>query len=84
MLRNMSQAHGAFALNPAQRGFAPIYRENAVNHCPGCGRTHWYVGRISAECSFCATALPLSEASVRMNGRHVSDNRSVFAQSRTV
>jgi hypothetical protein len=83
MLRTIPEAHGDFAHNPALRGFAPIYRENAINHCPGCGRTHWYVGRISAECSFCATALPLSDASVRMNGRHVSHDRTVFAQSRT-
>jgi hypothetical protein len=34
-----------------------------VNHCPGCGRTHWIIGRVSAECAFCATALPLAEAS---------------------
>ena len=31
-------------------------------HCPGCGRTHWIVGRVLAECGFCATALPLSES----------------------
>jgi hypothetical protein len=39
-----------------------VYRENEVNHCPGCGRTHWYVGRILAECGFCSTALPLAES----------------------
>ena len=47
----------------AGRGYFITYREREVNHCPGCGRTHWYVGRISAECSFCATALPLATAS---------------------
>jgi hypothetical protein len=47
---------------PAQRGYHAVYRENAVNHCPGCGRTHWHIGRIMAECAFCATALPLSES----------------------
>ena len=35
---------------------------NEVNHCPGCGRSHWYVGRLSAECGFCGTALPLTES----------------------
>ena len=39
-----------------------MYRENEVNHCPGCGRTHWYLGRLLAECAFCGTALPLQEA----------------------
>lgn len=27
--------------------------------CPGCGRSHWYVGMLSAECAFCCTAVPL-------------------------
>ena len=49
--------------NPAVRGYHAVYRENEVNHCPGCGRTHWYLGRMLAECAFCGTALPLTEAS---------------------
>ncbi len=53
----------AFPHNPARRGYCVVYRENEVNHCPGCGRTHWYVGRTTAECGFCATALPLASAS---------------------
>jgi len=65
----------------AYRGYCPIYHENEVNHCPGCGRTQWLIGRISAECCFCATALPLSDNSVRMNGRHMQGNRPVFFQS---
>jgi hypothetical protein len=36
-----------------------------VNHCPGCGRIQWLIGRVSAECAFCGTALPLAEASMR-------------------
>ena len=54
--------------DPMIRGYSVVYRENAVNHCPGCGRTHWYVGRLMAECGFCATALPLAEASLRGSG----------------
>lgn len=82
MLSTAEERHGGqFAHGPAQRGYSPIYRENKVNHCPGCGRTQWYVGRVSAECCFCATALPLSDNSVRMNGRHTCDNRPVFFQS---
>jgi hypothetical protein len=54
-----------FAHNPGARGYHVVYRENEVNHCPGCGRTHWYVGRVSAECGFCGTALPLVEATAR-------------------
>ena len=48
---------------PDGRGYHAVYREHEVNHCPGCGRTHWIIGRMSAECAFCATALPLAEAS---------------------
>ena len=47
------------------RGYHAVYREQQVNNCPGCGRTHWLIGRMSAECAFCSTALPLAEASMR-------------------
>ena len=50
---------------PAERGYHVVYREHEVNHCPGCGRTQWLIGRVSAECAFCSTALPLAEASMR-------------------
>lgn len=46
---------------PEERGLHAAYRSGEVNHCPGCGRTHWYIGRISAECAFCTTALPLND-----------------------
>jgi hypothetical protein len=42
------------------RGFRPLYHDDTVNHCPGCGRTHWLIGRVMAECAFCETALPLA------------------------
>jgi hypothetical protein len=47
---------------PHQRGYNVVYRTGEVNHCPGCGRTHWYIGRVMAECAFCTTALPLELA----------------------
>lgn len=46
------------AAQVAGRGYFAIYRHGEVNHCPGCGRSHWEVGRSSAECAFCGTALP--------------------------
>lgn len=46
-----------------ERGYFIVYREQEVNHCPGCGRTQWYIGRTMAECAFCTTALPLEAAS---------------------
>jgi len=52
----------SFAAGLAKRGHHIVYRANADNHCPGCGRSHWYIGRVSAECGFCGTAVPLAEA----------------------
>ena len=54
--------------NPAARGFHPVYHPGEVNHCPGCGRTHWYIGRLLAECGFCATALPLIDTGMTGTG----------------
>jgi hypothetical protein len=51
----------AYPHDPARRGYHVVYRENEVNRCPGCGRSHWYVGRLSAECGFCGTALMLAD-----------------------
>ncbi len=65
MLTNPSPGEMRKAHDPAGRGYHAVYREHEVNHCPGCGRTHWLIGRISAECAFCSTALPLAEASMR-------------------
>lgn len=81
MLRTTHRPDDSFASNLLQRGLQPVYHEHKTNQCPGCGRTQWYVGRISAECCFCATALPLSDASVRRNARHTSENRPIFFQS---
>ena len=48
--------------DPARRGYSVLYRPGEINHCPGCGRSHWYVGRATAECAFCATAVPFEGA----------------------
>ncbi len=53
---------GCIVPKAAERGYHIVYREEQANYCPGCGHTHWYVGRTMAECAFCATALPLVEA----------------------
>jgi hypothetical protein len=61
MLVSLFGKHGKeVAHDPARRGYHVAYREDEVNHCPGCGRSHWHIGRISAECGFCGTALPLT------------------------
>jgi hypothetical protein len=40
-------------------GFKFVYHDGEPNRCPGCGRRQWFVGRVTAECAFCETALPL-------------------------
>ncbi len=60
MLRSIETNREGF--NPHTRGYHAVYRDGEVNHCPGCGRTHWIIGRMLAECAFCTTALPLREA----------------------
>jgi PilZ domain len=57
------RASGSFAAELAKRGHHIVYRANEPNHCPGCGRSQWYIGRLSAECGFCGTAVPLAETS---------------------
>jgi hypothetical protein len=56
------RAQQDFGLNLTSRGHHVVYRANETNRCPGCGRAHWYVGRMTAECGFCGTAVPLAEA----------------------
>jgi tRNA(Ile2) C34 agmatinyltransferase TiaS len=45
----------------ASRGYHATYHDGETNHCPGCGRSQWIIGRVTAECVFCGTALPLQE-----------------------
>lgn len=52
--------HGA--ASPSARGYQVLYHAGAVNHCPGCHGSNWLVGRVTAECAQCGTALPLVEA----------------------
>lgn len=59
------RASAPFAANLAQRGHHIVYRANESNRCPGCGRSQWYVGRVSAECGFCGAAVPLAETAVQ-------------------
>lgn len=54
--------------DPTMRGFCVVYHPESANHCPGCGRSNWHVGRAVAECAFCATALPLADSAIRNGG----------------
>lgn len=53
-----------YVTRPAMRGHVVLYRPGEPNHCPGCGGQNWLVGRSSAECARCATALPLISPAV--------------------
>jgi hypothetical protein len=61
MLTRARRLRDAFPHDPVFRGYHAVYRSGQSNHCPGCGRSHWIVGRLLAECAFCATALPLDD-----------------------
>ena len=51
-MSNVISITGApLAHDPALRGYHVAYRPNQVNACPGCGRSHWLVGRLMAECA---------------------------------
>ena len=76
MATNILEARGGCLIpDAATRGYHIVYREHEANHCPGCGRTHWYVGRILAECAFCGTALPLESSSMVAGGQTVRITR---------
>jgi len=66
---------------PAQtgRGFFPLYHLDIENRCPGCGRSHWHVGRTMAECAHCETALPLALAAVQPNAPRITGRYSKTA-----
>ena len=57
-----------FSNHQAHTGYRIAYRHNETNHCPGCGQTQWLIGRTTAECAFCATALPLIAGANLGNG----------------
>ena len=57
----------------AERGYNVFWREGVVNFCPGCGRSHWYLRTMSAECAFCGTALQYQNpvvSSTKIRRRH--------------
>lgn len=83
MLNPIIERQGeSFPHNPAGRGYHVVYRLHETNHCPGCARSNWIIGRALAECGFCGTAIPLSEASMRgASGGHSRNRRYVEIQA---
>ncbi|HEY9554637.1 hypothetical protein [Allosphingosinicella sp.] len=81
MATSILEARGGCIVPLAQeRGYHIVYREHETNHCPGCGHTHWLIGRIMAECAFCQTALPLESSSRVAGGQMIRtvNRRPVF------
>jgi hypothetical protein len=54
----MTQTTYGAARSPG-RGYTPTYRAGAT--CPSCCGAQWHVGRFSAQCARCSTALPFAE-----------------------
>lgn len=57
-----------FGIRQAHSGYRVAYRPRETNHCPECSQSHWLIGRLTAECAFCGTALPLVAGSSFGNG----------------
>lgn len=56
-------AAASFGIQSAMKRYSFMYHDGGTNHCPGCGHTQWHIGRATAECASCGTALPLAEVS---------------------
>ena len=74
MATSFYEARGGGVFRPQERGYHVVYRDHETNHCPGCGRCQWLIGRLMAECAFCATALPL-ESGLMMGNQTVRHTR---------
>ena len=57
-------------LDLVRRGYQVVYHPGETNHCPGCGHSNWLIGRVTAQCGFCGTALALA---LNAPGMHLND-----------
>lgn len=64
-----NRERATFAETLPRRGHHVVYRAAEANRCPGCGRSNWHVGRLTAECAFCGAAIALAEADWGTRGR---------------
>lgn len=53
-----ARPHAALAIAPH---YALTYHSDTLNYCPSCSGTHWLIGRMTAQCAHCETALPLAQ-----------------------
>lgn len=56
-----------------ERAYMPLYHQGSTNHCPACSGNHWIIGRSSAQCAYCHTALPLAPAQASYHYRIEED-----------
>ena len=57
----LNQLFGAREHDAGLRAYA-VYCPDDPDPCPACGGRQWTIGRVTAECVVCATALPLVDA----------------------
>ncbi|MBA15529.1 MAG: hypothetical protein CMN73_04145 [Sphingomonas sp.] len=57
-----------FGIRQAHTGYRVAYRPDEANHCPGCGKSHWIIGRMTAECAYCGTAVPMMAGGMQGTG----------------
>ena len=57
----MAQLLSGHRILQRAQGHMPCYRPGSAMPCPGCGGHQWHVGRQTAECAICTTALPLAD-----------------------
>jgi hypothetical protein len=61
MDRNSKFFTAAILPKPKRIGaIAVVYNSGIINHCSACGQSHWHVGRMTAECAHCHTAILLA------------------------
>jgi hypothetical protein len=84
MATSFYEARGGTTFRPQERGYHVVYRDHETNHCPGCGRCQWLIGRLMAECAFCATALPLESGLMMGNQTVRHTRRANFAQDQAI
>ncbi len=83
MATSFYEPRGGATFRPQERGYHVVYRDHETNHCPGCGRCQWLIGRLMAECAFCATALPL-ESGLMMGNQTVRHTRRSLANDQAL
>ena len=66
-----------FGIRQPGSSYRIAYRSHETNHCPDCGKSQWMIGRMTAECAVCGTALPLVAGS--SSGISALRRRPVFA-----